>query len=193
MILPDFCWFTGVVWEDELARRTFAVIDIVEILIHWHAGRPKAEIADSLGVDRKTVRKYVAAAEAAGITPGGPALSHEQWSVLARQWFPELLIPGLRCPSFSELARFHETIKTGLAANTASTVWQRLRDENGLQASLASFRRYIHAHLPAETACSAVTLRKDDPPPGQEAQIDYGFWVPGRIRRASGVGGCGRS
>ncbi len=175
MIFPDFPLASPKGWEDELARRTFAVIDIVEILIHWHAGRAKAEIADSLGVDRKTVRKYVAAAEAAGIVPAGPSLSHEQWAARARQWFPELWTPQLRCPSFSELARFHETIKAGLKTNTASTVWQRLRDEDGLQASLASFRRYVRAELPDEAARGAVTVRKDDPPPGQEAQIDYGF------------------
>lgn len=35
--------------------------DIVEILMHWHAGRKKAVVARSLGVDRGTVSKYVAA------------------------------------------------------------------------------------------------------------------------------------
>jgi hypothetical protein len=34
------------------------VIDIVEILIHWNAGRKDAEVARSLGVDRGTVAKY---------------------------------------------------------------------------------------------------------------------------------------
>lgn len=38
-------------------RRTFDVIDIVEILIHWYAGRSQHELAASLGVDRKTLRK----------------------------------------------------------------------------------------------------------------------------------------
>ena len=57
-----------------MARRTFDVIDVVEILQHWHAGRPKSVIASSLGVDPKTVRKYVAPAEAAGLAPGGPLL-----------------------------------------------------------------------------------------------------------------------
>ena len=52
-----------------MARRTFQVIDVVEVLQHWHAGRPKAVVAASLGVDVKTVRKYVPAAEAAGIRP----------------------------------------------------------------------------------------------------------------------------
>ncbi len=170
------------------------MIDIVEILAHWHTGRPKAEIAHSLGVDRKTVRKYVAAAQAAGITPGGEPLGgeplgRERWAAHVREWFPELVDPELRCPSFAELARFHEAIKAGLETNTASTVWQRLRDEQGLGASLASFRRYIHARLPEEANRSAVTVRKDDPPPGEEAQIDYGYlgcWSDastGRARR----------
>jgi hypothetical protein len=38
-----------------MARRTFDVVDIIEILVHWHAGRNNSEIAASLGVDRKTV------------------------------------------------------------------------------------------------------------------------------------------
>ena len=33
-----------------MARRTFDVIDITEILIHWHAGRSKNEISASLGL-----------------------------------------------------------------------------------------------------------------------------------------------
>ena len=36
------------------------MIDIVEILIHWYAGRSQHELAASLGVDRKTLRKYTA-------------------------------------------------------------------------------------------------------------------------------------
>jgi hypothetical protein len=49
------------------------VIDVVEILIHWYAGRSQHELSASLGVDRKTVRKYVGPAVAAGLGPGGPA------------------------------------------------------------------------------------------------------------------------
>jgi hypothetical protein len=39
-----------------MARRSFYVIDIVEILVHWYAGRSQHELAASLGVDRKTIR-----------------------------------------------------------------------------------------------------------------------------------------
>ena len=55
-----------------MARRTFNVVDIIEILVHWHAGRSKSEIAQSLGVDRKAAGKYITAAQAAGMVPGGP-------------------------------------------------------------------------------------------------------------------------
>ena len=54
-----------------MARRTFDVIDICEIFEHWYAGRSKNEIAGSLGLSRNTVRKYVAAAEAAGMGQAG--------------------------------------------------------------------------------------------------------------------------
>jgi hypothetical protein len=38
-----------------MARRSFDVIDVVEILQHWHAGRLKSQLAVSVGVDRSTV------------------------------------------------------------------------------------------------------------------------------------------
>jgi len=37
--------------------------DIVEIYRHWQAGRGFRCIAQSLGVDRKTIRKYIRAAQ----------------------------------------------------------------------------------------------------------------------------------
>lgn len=40
------------------------MIDIVEILIHWYAGRSQHELAASQGVDRKTLRKYLGPARA---------------------------------------------------------------------------------------------------------------------------------
>ncbi len=46
------------------------MIDVTEILVHWYAGRSKNELSGSLGVDRKTIRKYVAPAVAAGIAAG---------------------------------------------------------------------------------------------------------------------------
>jgi response regulator of citrate/malate metabolism len=44
---------------EPMARRTFDVIDICEIFVHWHTGQSKNEMAGSLGLSRNTVRKYV--------------------------------------------------------------------------------------------------------------------------------------
>jgi transposase len=173
-----------------LARRTFNVVDITEILVHWHAGRSISEIARSLGVDRNTVRKYTAAAQEAGMQPGDQPLGATRWAELVREWFPHLVSTELQHPRFAEIAPYHELIGEMLKTNTVTTVHQRLRDERGLGVSITTFRRYVWATMPNHQANRArVTVRKDDPPPGQEAQIDYGYlgqWIDpatGRIRR----------
>ena len=68
------------------------MVDIIEILVHWHAGRSNSEIAQSLDVDRKKVRKYIATAQAAGMVPGGPPVTEERWAELVQEWFPELAL-----------------------------------------------------------------------------------------------------
>ncbi|MGW6955264.1 hypothetical protein [Streptomyces sp. PAN_FS17] len=73
------------------------MIDITEIYVHWCAGRSKSALAASLGVDRKTARRYLAPAEASGITPGGPPLPFS-WlrngasGLRVRHDFPHLLL-----------------------------------------------------------------------------------------------------
>lgn len=166
------------------------MVDVTEILIHWHAGRSLSEIATSLGVDRKTVRKYVAPAVAAGIEPGGPARSAQQWAELVREWFPELADTRLRQITWPQIEAHRDYIVAMLRAGVSKqTIWQRLRDEHGLQASVASLKRYVVANLPEEGLRVRVTVLRDDPPAGEEAQIDYGYlgsWVDpvgGRRRR----------
>ena len=172
-----------------MARRQFDVIDIVEVLQHWHAGRPKSVVAASLGIDPKTVRKYVAPAEAAGLVPGGPALSRAEWAELVRGWFPELVDGRARSRLFSVIDAHRERIAEMLTTNTVTTVHQRMRDEHGLAVGISSFRRYVAGVFPDEANRERVTVLRPDIDPGEEAQIDYGFlgtWADptaGRVRR----------
>lgn len=158
-----------------MARRSFAVRDITEILIHWQAGRPLRQIARSLGVDRNTVRKYVEVVVSLGYQQGRTKVSAREWATILKEKVPELVDPASRSRVFAEIAGYHDAIVAGLETNRASTVWQRLHDEQGLQVSLRSFRRYLHRYLPDQARRSQPTVLRDDPPPGQEAQVDYGY------------------
>lgn len=168
------------------------MIDVVEILVHWYAGRRIGEVASSLGVDPKTVRKYLAPARAAGLTPGGPGLSVSEWSALVEGWFPELVDRGLRQSSWPEIEVHRDRIAGWLGVVTVSTIHQRLRDDHGLGVSESSLRRFIWANFDDAAARAAVTVLRDTPPAGEEAQVDYGLlgrWadpVTGRTRRVWG-------
>jgi hypothetical protein len=158
-----------------MARRTFDVVDIIEILVHWHAGRSKSEIAQSLDVDRKTAGKYIAVAEAAGVAPGGPPLSEAEWDARVRAWFPELADTRLRQVTWPTIEPHQEFIRGQLKAGvTVTTIHQRLRDERGLAVSIASFRRYVAANVEQTRRSQVKVLRPWPAEPGAEAQIDYG-------------------
>ncbi|HET6874842.1 MAG TPA: IS21 family transposase [Acidimicrobiales bacterium] len=165
------------------------MIDVVEVLQHWHAGRPKSVVASSLGLDPKTVRKYIAPAEEAGLAPGGPTLSRAEWAELVRGWFPELVDARARSATHPVIDAHRDQIKTMLETNTVATVHQRLRDEAGLAVGITSFRRYVAAEFPDEVDRDRVTVLRPDVPAGEEAQIDYGYlgtWtdpVAQRVRR----------
>jgi hypothetical protein len=59
---------------------------------------------------RKTMRKYVAAAVAARIAPGGPAKSEGEWHELVREWFLELADTVLRQVICLTIAVHHDYI-----------------------------------------------------------------------------------
>jgi hypothetical protein len=151
------------------------VIDVVEVLQHWHAGRSKTDVAASVGVDRGTVRKYVAPAEAAGLEPGGRPLSRAEWVELVGGWFPELVDAKARSLTYPEINAHRDRIELMLATNTVTTVHQRLRDEHGLGTGMSSFRRYVRLEFPDVVSPDSVTVWRPPISPGSEAQIDYGY------------------
>jgi transposase len=150
------------------------------------------EVCASLGVDPKTVRKYVAPAIAAGLVPGGPPLSGEQWRERVAEWFPAMVDRSLRQSSWPAIEPHRELIKGWLGGVTVSTIHQRLRDDHGLAASESSLRRWILGNFDEEVARAAVKVLRDTPPAGEEAQVDYGLlgrWrdpVTERVRRVWG-------
>ncbi len=170
------------------------MVDVVEILQHWHAGRRIGELCESLRVDPKTVRKYVAPAVAAGLVPGGPALGRDEWSALVAGWFPELVDRTSRQTSWPEFEPQREFIKSLIGTVTVATIHQRLRDDKGVTASESSLRRYINAneYFAEDARRQDVRVLRGPVSAGDEAQVDYGLlgrWrdpVSGKIRRIWG-------
>ena len=108
--------------------------------------------------------------------PGGAAKSEAEWQELVQGWFPELSDARLRQVTWPAIAVHHDYIVSQLKAQVRmSTIHQRLRDEKGLAASVASFRRYVAANVPEEARRAQVTVwNPRQAEAGEQAQIDYG-------------------
>lgn len=148
--------------------------DIAEILEHWQAGRSICAISRSLGVCRSTVRKYVYAAEARGYRQGDPTPA-QGWKTFIAEVIPQAPDPSTRSEVFAKLLPYQEEIRAALNTTKASTIWQRLRDEERVKVSQPSFYRYLNCFLADAWKKPRITVRRDDPPPGEEAQIDFGY------------------
>jgi hypothetical protein len=164
------------------------MIDIVEILIHWYAGRSQNELAASLGVDRKTLRKYTAPARAAGIEPGGPPMAEADWRTLATGWFPGLVDTRLRQVSWPGIECHRDYIAVQLKAGvTVATIHQRLATARsgrvGGECALVGGRTRLR-----RPGALAVTVLGDCRRRGRR-QIDYGrlgMWLDRASRRRGG-------
>ena len=157
-----------------MARRVFTVRDISEILNHWQAGRSIRAISQSLGASRPAIRKYISIACAHGFKPGGLPPS-EGWQAFVKSVAPEIFNPAIGSAIFAELCSHHKAIRDSLEHTNVMTSWLRLREKPGLKVSYSSFYRYVKKYLPEYLERSTVTVRREDPPPGEEAQIDYGY------------------
>jgi transposase len=150
------------------------VRDIAEILEHWQSGRSICAISRSLDVARATVRKYVYAAEARGYRQGDP-VPPQGWKAFIAEVIPRPPDPATRSLVFAALLPYQEEIRAALATTKPSTIWQRLRDEKRIEVSKPSFYRYLSCFMADIWRKPRITVRRDDPAPGEEAQIDFGY------------------
>ena len=116
-----------------MGRRSFDVVDLLELFTHWEAGRSQSQIAASLNLDRKTVRKYMAPLVAQGLVPGGPPAGEQVWAQRIADWFPEVTDRRLRQLTWPEIETHRDYIVEQLGEDvTVATISQRLTDEQRL-------------------------------------------------------------
>ncbi len=93
-----------------MARREIPMNEVVETIYQWHKGMKIQHISTSLGLDRKTVRKYVHIAGTLGITQGG-ALPDERDSWVSLKGLLNAQVCSFETPALDLIARHKDEIK----------------------------------------------------------------------------------
>ena len=154
-----------------MAYREVLSVEIEEITRRWQAGLSERRIASGTGKSRPTVRRYVAAARALGLRPGGPEPTEEQLAALAT-----LSLAGPRkpeAPSEERLAPWAEQIQRWLQTDRLQlTRIQELLAGRGCEVSYSSLRRFVRRH--GWGRLRPLTVRMEDGPPGEAAEMDFG-------------------
>jgi transposase len=167
-----------------MAFREVSVVQIREALRRWLRGEGERPIAQGVGVDRKTARRYIAAAVELGIDRSG---GEEQLT-------DELIGQVVERVRPHRTDGHGEAWRTLLAEETQIKAWVK-EEITVVKIGILLGRRGVvvpHRTLArfAVERCGAgrrtVTVRVDDPPPGIELQVDFGrlgFVPEGEKRR----------
>ncbi|MBI4318746.1 MAG: IS21 family transposase [Chloroflexi bacterium] len=148
------------------------MVQVREIVRLRLQGKGFREIASLTGIDRKTVRRYVEAAEAQGLfsRPEG-ALGDASVGAIISVVNP---IPGRpRGDSWADCEKWRDFIKGHLDKNVRLTKIRKLiRRQNGPDIPYATLNRFAIQEL--GFGHQRVTVRVDDGEAGGEVQVDFG-------------------
>jgi len=156
-----------------MSFRELTMINVREVLRRWQAGQGARRIARESGTDRKTVARYIASAQSCGLDPqseqsrrggGGGRAARAGASA------PRAIVDVEADRSATSAHRSMAARRRAAAAPGARTRATRARRRRRHYTTL---RRYVHRELGWREP--PVTIRLDDPPLGQEAQIDFGL------------------
>lgn len=155
-----------------MSYRELIMIDVKEMLRRWAAGQGTRKIARETGAGRGTVARYVAAAEELKLPRDREPTEGEVHDVAQRVQARPL--PD-RTAEWAAVAAHKERIAEWLGKKRPlrlSKVHTLLVREHGLEVSYDTLRRYAMQEL--NWRRKAPTIRLEDPPAGQEAQVDFG-------------------
>lgn len=151
--------------------REVTMVEITEVLRLWLAGTPKKRIAAQLGLDPKTVRRYVEVSSETGLQPGTALTdAHVQAVLLA-------LHPGGGRPRGDSWARCvaqRAVVEQWLRDGVRLSKIRKLLVRQGVEIPYPTLHRF--AVLELRFGQTAATMPVADGEPGQELQVDTG-WV----------------
>jgi transposase len=155
-----------------MAFREVSVVQVKEALRRWLKGEGERPIARSVGVDRKTARRYITAAIELGIDRSGgeEQLTDELIGQVLEQVRPHRIDGHGEAwrALFGEEKQITAWVKEDLTVTKIGILLKR----KGVVVPPRTLARF------AVERCGAgrrtVTVRVDDPPPGNELQVDFG-------------------
>jgi len=169
-----------------MSYRELTMIDVKEVLRRWAAGHGDRKIGRETGIDRKTVARYTAIAIELALPRDRELSDAEVHEVAQRVQARPLPDPSAE---WGAVATHRERITEWLGRKRPlrlTKVHTLLVREHALEASYDTLRRFAMQELGWRKRAS--TIRLDDPPAGQEAQVDFGKMGPmldpvaGRVR-----------
>lgn len=155
-----------------MARKEIRMEELVEVLYQWHKGRNISQIKYSLGLDRKTIRKYIELAEPYGFLRDGEIREDMYYLQLAGKIQTGLKIPLGCSESFKKTALYQTTIEKLLSKKymTPKQTYRILKRDHEYSLSYSSFNRYVNIKYPKEPRnCLRIEVRA-----AEEAQVDFG-------------------
>jgi DNA-binding CsgD family transcriptional regulator len=153
--------------------REVSVIEIREALRAWLAGKSERAVAAQAGVDRKTSRRYVTAAVAAGLSRAGGEgqLTDELIGQVVSVVRP--VRPDGHGQGWAQLEARQEEIAAWVKAEVPVVKIGNLLARQGVVVAERTLHRFAAERCGA--AGTKVTTPVDDGPPGSELQIDFGY------------------
>lgn len=146
--------------------------EVVETIYQWHKGTKVQHISLSLGLDRKTVRKYVGMARSIGITQGGP-LHNEHELTLRLKGLINTEGSAYERPAFDLLTVHRDEIEEWLKDEdvTGKQVWRLLKETHGIEVGYTTIKRYLRKEFSYGRTKATVRI---ETPAGEEGQVDFG-------------------
>jgi hypothetical protein len=180
-----------------MAFREVAVTEIREVLRAWLSGVGLRRVAEQAGVDRKTARRYVEAAVAAGLARDGGAglLTDELVGQVAQVVRPAR--PGGHGQAWEQLEARQDAIKAQVKEGLSVVKIGVLLQRQGIVVPYRTLHRFCVERC--GFGPKAATVRVADGEPGAECQLDFGYLglladpVTGRQRKVHGlifIAGC---
>ncbi len=150
--------------------REVSMAEVREVLRLWQMGRHIREIERLVGVDRKTVRRYLAVATKVGVTRNSGGVSEETLGAIV-----QALRPGRRSAhgeSWAELESQRAFIKDKLDDRLRLTKIEVLLRRRGVVVPYRTLHRFCVAELGFGNRGETVPV--NDGEPGHELQVDFG-------------------